>query len=192
MTMAIRKRAARPAASPPVSDAAIAARTGRTWAEWIGVLDSAGARDLSHTAIASLVHGRFGVDGWWAQSVTVGYERMTGRRANLQKDRGFAASGSLTVATGLERLYAAAVDGKRQRKWLPAGVVVHKATRPKSIRATAKDGTKSISFYFYAKGPGKSQITVQQDKLASQEAALKQKKVWTKSLRNLADLAAAD
>ena len=103
--MATRKRATQPAASAPVSDAAIAARTGRTWAEWIVALDGAGARDLSHTAIAELVHGRFGVGDWWAQSVTVGYERLTGKRANLQKADGFAASGSLTVATGLERLY---------------------------------------------------------------------------------------
>jgi len=103
-------------------------------------LDGAGARDLSHTAIADLVHGRFGV----------------------------------------------------QQKGLPPGVVVHKATRPKSMRATAKDGSRSISFYFYAKGRGKAQITVQQEKLASQDAALKQKKVWTKSLRDLAELAAAD
>jgi len=125
--MATRKRATQPAASAPVSEAAIAARTGRTWAEWVVTLDGAGARDLSHTAIADLVHGRFGVDDWWAQSVTVGYERLTGKRANLQKADGFAA-----------------------------------------------------------------QITVQQEKLASQDAALKQKRVWAKSLRDLAELAAAD
>jgi hypothetical protein len=125
--MATRKRATQPAASAPVSEAAIAARTGRTWAEWVVTLDGAGARDLSHTAIADLVHGRFGVDDWWAQSVTVGYERLTGKRANLQKADGFAA-----------------------------------------------------------------QITVQQEKLASQDAALKQKRVWAKSLRDLAESAAAD
>ena len=190
--MATKKRATRAAASAPVSDASIAARTGRTWAEWVVALDDAGARDLSHTAVAELLHRRFGVDNWWAQSVTVGYERLTGKRANLQKADGFAASGSLTVAAGLERLYSTAADEKRHRKWLPPGVVVHKATRPKSMRATSRDGSKSISFYFYAKGRGKAQITVQQDKLASQDAALKQKKVWAKSLRDLALLAAAD
>jgi hypothetical protein len=74
--MPTKKRATQPAASAPVSDAAIAARTGRTWAEWIATLDGEGARDLSHGGIAELVHSRFGVDGWWSQSV-VGYERMT-------------------------------------------------------------------------------------------------------------------
>ena len=190
--MPTKKRATRPAASAPVSDAAIAARTGRTWAEWIATLDREGARNLSHGEIAQLVHRRFDVDGWWSQSVTVGYERMTGKRANLQKADGYAASDSLTVQTGVERLYAAAADAAQQRKWLPRGVSVHKSTRPKSMRATAKDGTRSISFYFYTKGPGKAQVTVQQEKLASQDAALRLKKVWAKSLRDLAELAAAD
>jgi hypothetical protein len=175
-----------------VSDAAIAAKTGRTWAEWIRSLDDAGARELSHGDIALLVHERFGVGDWWSQSVTVGYERLTGKRANLQKAGGFAASSSLTVAAALERLYDTAADQKGQREWLPAGVVIHKATRPKSMRATAADGSKSISFYFYAKGGGKSQVTVQQEKLASQGAALKLKEVWTESLRELAALARAD
>lgn len=187
-----KKRATQPAAYAPVGDAAIVARTGRTWAEWIATLDGEGARDLSHGRIAEIVHSRFGVDGWWSQSVTVGYERMTGRRANLQKADGYAASGSLTVQTGVERLYSAAADAKQHRKWLPPGVTVHKSTRPKSMRATAKDGTKSISLYFYAKGPRKAQVTVQQEKLASQDAALKLKKVWAKSLRALAEMAATD
>ena len=190
--MAPNNRATQPVASPPVADAAVAARTGRTWAEWVVVLDDTGARDLSHTAIAQLVHRRFGIDGWWAQSVTVGYERLPGKRANLQKADGYSASSSLTVAAGLERLYTTAAHEKQQRKWLPPGVIVHKATRPKSMRATAKDGTRSIVFYFYSKGRGKAQVTVQQEKLSSQDAALRQKKIWAKSLKALAGLAVTD
>ena len=185
------RAAKRPAAtsSAPMSDAAIAAKTGRTWAEWVTVLDSVGARELSHGDIAVLVHERFGVGGWWSQAVTVGYERLTGRRADLQKAGGFAASGSLTVATSLERLYDTAADSQRRARWLPAGVVIHKATRPKTMRATAADGSKSISFYFYAKGSGKAQVTVQHEKLATQGAALRLKKVWGDSLKELAALA---
>lgn len=185
------KKTAASAASAPMSDAAVAAKTGRTWAGWVAALDRAGARPLSHKQIAELVHARFGVGPWWAQSVTVGYERLTGKRANLQNAGGFAASNSLTVAADLEHLYDAAADAKCQLEWLPAGVVVHKATRPKSMRATARDGSRSISFHFYAKGPRKAQVTVQQEKLGSQTTALRLKKVWAESLRNLATLAVA-
>lgn len=189
--MATKKRARKSAASAPVSDAAVAARTGLTWAAWVAALDRAGARRLSHREIAELVHARFGVGSWWAQSVTVGYERLTGRRANLQKAGGFAASNSLTVAADLERLYDTAADAKRQLEWLPPGVVVHKVTRPKTMRATARDGSKSISFYFNARGPAKAQVTVEQEKLGSQTAAVRLKKVWAESLRDLAALAVA-
>jgi hypothetical protein len=189
--MAAKKRARKAAASAPMSDAAIAARTGRTWAGWVAALDRAGARRLAHREIAELVQMRFGVGPWWAQSVTVGYERLTGKRANLEKAGSFAASNSLTVAADLERLYYAATDSKRHVDWLPPGVVVHKTTRPKSMRATARDGSRSISFYFYAKAPGRAQVTVQQDKLGSQTAALRLKKVWARSLRDLATLAEA-
>jgi hypothetical protein len=187
--MATKKRAKNAAASAPMSDAAVAAKTGRTWAAWVAALDRAGARRLSHKEIAGLVRARFGVGPWWAQSVTVGYERLTGKRANLEKVGGFAAGNSLTVASDLEQLYDTAADSRRHLEWLPPGVVVHKATRPKSMRATARDGSRSISFYFYAKGPGKAQVTVQQEKLGSQTAALRLKKVWAESLRDLATLA---
>lgn len=185
--MASKKRA-----TPPMSDSAIAAKTGRTWAQWVKALDAADARGLSHGEIAVLVRERFGVGDWWSQAVTVGYERLTGKRADLQKPGGFAASGSLTVAVGLTALYDTAADARRHRRWLPPGVVIHKATRPKSMRATAKDGGKTIAFNFYAKGPGKAQVTVQQEKLPTQDAALRLKKTWTKSLRELAALAGAD
>lgn len=54
--------------------------TERTWDEWINLLVAAGAEEMTHTEIAELVRTEFGVDGWWAQSVTVAYEQHIGRR----------------------------------------------------------------------------------------------------------------
>src|SRR5262249_3717987 len=58
------------------SDDAIAAKTGRTWQEWVRVLDADGAATMPHRAIAVLVNKKHHVDDWWAQTVTVGYERI--------------------------------------------------------------------------------------------------------------------
>lgn len=44
------------------------------------MLDAAGARDWPHKQIAEHLVAAHGVDGWWAQSITVGYEQATGRR----------------------------------------------------------------------------------------------------------------
>ncbi len=53
-----------------IGDEAVRAQTGRTWAERLAALDAAGARQMTHGEIASLLRERFGVPGWWTQMVT--------------------------------------------------------------------------------------------------------------------------
>ena len=53
-------------ATPRVSDAAVQAKTGKTWAEWFKVLDAAGAQKLTHKEIAAFLYEKLKVPGWWA------------------------------------------------------------------------------------------------------------------------------
>lgn len=169
--------------APRIGDAAIAARTGRAWAEWVAALDGAGARDLPHRDVARLLRERFGLGAWWNQMVAVGYEQLVGRRVVLETAGGFSATASLTVAADARRLFAAAAAGGA---WLPRGVVLHRSTPPKSLRATAPGGRKSISVNLYARGPARTQIAVEQGGLATQAEALRVKRQWAASLRTLA------
>ena len=57
------------------SETAIRRGTGKGWAEWIRILDRWGAKKHTHREIARWLRDERGVTGWWAQSVTVGYER---------------------------------------------------------------------------------------------------------------------
>ena len=84
-------------ADPGVSEAAITKGTGQGWDHWFRVLDDWGATSRSHTEIARYVNGEHGVDGWWAQSVTVGYERARGMRARNERPEGFEVSVSKTL-----------------------------------------------------------------------------------------------
>ena len=43
---------------------------------------------MSHTEIAAMVNKTWKVDGWWSQTVTVGYERIKGLRARGQRRDG--------------------------------------------------------------------------------------------------------
>ena len=61
-----------------MADATIKAKTGCTWDRWVFALDHYGADKMSHGEIAALVSTKYKIDGWWAQSVTVGYERIKG------------------------------------------------------------------------------------------------------------------
>ena len=64
-----------------VSSEAVLAATGRGWDEWVEFLDGLGARDMTHKEIAALAAGPGGLsNGWWQQSVTVGYEQARGLR----------------------------------------------------------------------------------------------------------------
>jgi hypothetical protein len=57
-----RRHVAAPEPEPvmPVPDEAVARETGRTWAEWLAILDAWGAAERSHTEIARYVHGEHG------------------------------------------------------------------------------------------------------------------------------------
>jgi len=72
-----------------MSDESISAKTGRNWEQWVRELDSHGGEQLAHKDIAALVHGGYGVEGWWSQTVTVGYERIKGLRDRGQRRRHF-------------------------------------------------------------------------------------------------------
>ena len=76
------------AALAGMSDDTVRAKTDRTWPEWVRILDAKGATSMPHRDIAVYVHEAHGVSRWWAQTVTVGYERIRGLREKGQRRSG--------------------------------------------------------------------------------------------------------
>ena len=70
------------------SDAALKEKTGCTWERWVKALDYAQAYTWPHREIAKHVAEKYKVPGWWAQTVTVGYERIKGLRVVGQRRDG--------------------------------------------------------------------------------------------------------
>jgi uncharacterized protein YndB with AHSA1/START domain len=169
-----------------MSDATIQQKTGRSWAQWAELLDAFGEREKSHTETAAYVHEQ-GVGDWWAQSVTVGYERIRGLRAIGQRRSGaWEASKSKTVAVPVDRLFDAFANARTRKRWLgDVKLTIRKATKPKSMRVTWDDGS-SIEIGFYPKGDAKSSVAVQHTKLASKEDADAKKTFWSEKLEALA------
>ena len=65
-----------------VSSEAVKKATGKTWDEWLVILDREGARQMLHKDIARLLRGKGYIEsGWWSQMVANGYEISIGRRA---------------------------------------------------------------------------------------------------------------
>lgn len=191
----------RPAAPPPtpvsiptseyatlagMSDATIKARTGCTWERWVYALDRVKAHQWSHREIARHVREKYKTSGWWAQSVTVGYERIKGLRAIGQRRGGeYEAGKSKTFAVPVSRLYRAFRDARLRRRWLgDVRLSVRTAVADKSLRVTWPDGT-SVELYFVAKGPSKSQVAVQHRGLADRAAVERAKAWWSERLEML-------
>ncbi|WP_084076896.1 hypothetical protein [Demequina sp. NBRC 110057] len=84
---------------PETSDDTLREATGRGWDEWVAIIDAGPARGLGHTQIADWVKAETDiVSWWWAQNVTVGYERITGLRLPGQmKDGTFTVSRSRSL-----------------------------------------------------------------------------------------------
>ena len=175
------------------SDAIIKERTGCTWERWVKALDYAQAYTWTHREIAKHVHEKYKVPGWWAQSVTVGYERIKGLRAvGQRRDGSFEATKSRTFAVPLVRLYRAFNDARTRARWLPGvDLTVRTATRGKWMRITWPDRT-SVAVGFASRGAGKSQVAVQHEKLADRAAAARMKEYWAERLDALGQVLAPE
>jgi uncharacterized protein YndB with AHSA1/START domain len=179
------KKTTQPRTASRMRDAAVQAKTGKTWPEWFAVLDTAGCRTMTHQEIVAVVRGKYGVGPWWQQMVTVAYEQERGLRAKHQKPDGYSISASKTIAVPLAILYSAWQDKRKRNRWLPDGAFgVRKATECKSLRLTWGDDT-SVEVNFYAKGNAKSQVAIQHDKLPDAQAGERMKIYWTAALDRL-------
>lgn len=180
------------AARAGMSDDTVHAKTGRTWSEWVRILDTKGATSMPHRDIAVYVHEEHGVSRWWAQTVTVGYERIRGLREKGQRRGGtYEANKSKTFPVPVAKLYRAFSLTRTRNRWL-AGVkwTVRKAVSEKSMRVTWADGT-SVELYFTAKASDKSQVALQHTKLVTQSDATQAKNYWGARLDELSKIFAS-
>ena len=170
-----------------MSDVAVRQKSGKTWKQWVRTLDTVDAASMPHREIAMYVHRELGVPAWWAQMVTVGYERIRGLRDVGQRRGGkYDANKSKTIAVPVGRLYRAFSTARTRNRWLP-GVTwnVRKSTTERSIRLTWEDGCP-VELYFTAKGDAQSQVAVQHRQLARKTDIDRVKAYWGERLDVLA------
>ncbi|MGE3334693.1 MAG: hypothetical protein AB7I36_13690 [Rhodospirillaceae bacterium] len=175
----------RKSASAAMSDAAVKAKTGRTWSQWFTLLDKAGAAKMTHKAIAELIATRHKIPGWWAQMVTVGYERARGLRKMNETLTGFRTSVSRTLDAGVDAAFDAWDNAKTRAAFLKEAVDFSTRNPGKNLRFTWKVGRVEVRFV--VKGPKKTQVTVDHEGLASAADVGKVKAQWSAALNKLGD-----
>ena len=171
------------ATEPEVDDLTIKRATGRDWDEWCDLIEAWPGHDGDHRAIAAHIHDEYGIGMWWVQAVTVGYERITGRRvANQLSDGTFSAGKTRTVTVDLAALRAAIVDDADRAILLP-GLDTHLRSKPtsKALRiGVAIDGQPigSALFSFVPREDGRVMVNVSHDELPDSAAVAQWKQYW--------------
>jgi uncharacterized protein YndB with AHSA1/START domain len=173
----------------PQPDASLRQKTGKGWREWFRLLDAWGAKERKHGEIASHLMDVHGVPGWWAQAITVGYERSRGLRAKHQTLGGFfQVSVSRTFPIGVGKLFTAFTEASQRNKWLERGMLkVRKTQKNKTARFEFRDDTSRVVAWFDAKDRNKTTVTVQHEKLPDAAAVEEMRAFWKERLARLAD-----
>ena len=159
-------------------------RTGRTWNEWFALLDAWGATEREHPEIAAWLSAEQGVSGWWAQGVTVEYEKARGLRpVGGDRDGTLNVSASKTVAVPVERLYEAFADVDLRERWLPGAPLRERTAQPgRGVRYDWGDGSTRVIVGFTAKDERKSAVALSHERLPDQESADSLRGYWRERL----------
>lgn len=169
-----------------IGDEAVLAATGRDWAGWLAELDAAGGAKLGHCGMVALLRERYGLNPWWQQMVTVGYEGARGLRAPHERPDGFQISVSRTIAAPVVAVFAAWAEPDGRDRWLPGEPLTVRTQAPcRSLRALCGDGVTTLEVGFFEKGPAKCQVAVQLNRLPDAAAADRVKAEWSAALGRL-------
>lgn len=192
-----------PAAKGVLSDARITEKTGRPLAYWFDVLDRFGAVEKGHTKAARHLHADHHVPGWYAQGITVTYERARGVRAVNQRVDGTYEMSASKVIDAVTADIVNTISSKRRRgSWLIdvdpdlakalTTALDSKSARGFRIRADGlgtfryKWGTTTVQWYVTPTATGKKSVVVANGKLAGPEMLEERRKLWRTALKALA------
>ncbi|NDK30669.1 DUF4287 domain-containing protein [Nesterenkonia haasae] len=180
------------ASSPEMSDATTRAKTGRGWNEWVALIDAGPGREAGHATIAAWIGDEHGIDAWWAQTVTVGYERIAGLRLPGQMPDGtFSVSRSKSVVMEWTELRSLLSDPVARSVLLPEMMSTERSKpgvkAPKFLISDPQTATELGVVQFRA-DPAKSgsRLVVTHEKIPGLQTAEAWKEFWASWLQDLA------
>jgi len=173
---------------PETSNDAVRAATGRGWEEWCDIIDAWPGSVDGHAPIAKHLEEQYNeVSAWWAQGITIGWERITGRRLPGEMPDGtFTANKSKTLNGDASQLRALLLDDAARNDLFP-GVTTELKSDPaaKTIRIAVGPGV--ASFGLTDKGAGRANIAIQHARLPKVGDVDEWKFYWSEWLDAIAE-----
>jgi len=197
------RAATRDTSKGSVSNATSLAKTGHGLAHWFAVLDRFGAVEKGHTAAARHLYEAHHVPGWYAQGITVAYERARGVRAlNQRGDGAYEVSVSKVVAGSTADVIKAFTKTER-RRWMKgvdtnltmalAAALDTSASKGFVVRPDGQgryrykwDGT-TVQFYLLPKAGHKLSVVVTNTNLPKAATVDERRTQWRTALNALAE-----
>ena len=195
-----------------MSSEAVARATGRNWDAWLAFLDDLGAQESDHKEIVALVAGPGGLtNGWWQQSVAIGYEQARGLRVVGQTSAGgYQVGVQKTLPMPAEAAWYLLTDGPGRALWL--GTVDHLELRRGEqyhtgegawgeVRSVAIGQRVRLTWHspelqspstlqvYVAPSGEKASVRFHQERLSSLEEREQMRARWRKALDGLSELA---
>lgn len=176
--------ASRWVAAPMQTNEVITASTGRGWDDWVSLIDAGPGREAGHTAIATWLRDEHDVDGWWAQAVTVGFERITGLRLPGQMPDGtFTVSRTRILSPDAADVRALLLSDTDRAELVPGyQLTLRSKPESKALRFTfAQDGEDlgTVMFAFDSAPQERVRLTVTHEKLSSIDLGEHWKEFWS-------------
>lgn len=146
---------------------AMRAATGRDHEGWRELLAAAGAMDWSHAQTARWLVEEHGVDGWWAQGITVDFEQARkGRLPGQQRKGTFTASATRTIPGERLAALASVKESVQAVHGEPSGMNL--AASMPVVRWRLADGTRLAAAAGAERSTG-TPVTLTHERLASSE-----------------------
>jgi hypothetical protein len=190
---------------PGMSDAKFREKTGHGLDHWFEVLDRFGGVEKGHTASARHLYEAHSVPGWYAQGITVAYERARGVRAvNQRCDGEYEVSVSKVVAAKTADIVKAFTDKRARARWTKgvdgplakalSAAIDSPASKGFVVRPDGqgrfryKWGDTTVQLYLMPKAGGKISIVATNSKLSDGAMVEERRALWRKALESLAQM----
>jgi uncharacterized protein YndB with AHSA1/START domain len=169
-----------------VSEEAMVRATGKGHEAWFALLDEWGGTAHNHTEIARWVHQAQGVPGWWAQNITVAYERVRGMRRPGQMANGFSVAVTRTIGAEPAAVLAAFTDVATRERWLPDAPLRPRPTRARLVaRFDWAEPDSRVVVGVVPKADGKTVVSVVHEKIPEAGVGEELKARWRAALGEL-------
>ncbi|MDX1450643.1 MAG: hypothetical protein R3246_16465, partial [Acidimicrobiia bacterium] len=152
---------------------------------WVELIEAWPGHSEGHTAIAAWLQSEHDVDGWWAQSVTVGYERIVGIRLPHQMSDGtFTANKSKTITADADVIEKMLRHPDDHADLFP-GHEAELRSRPDTKVVRIGIGGGVAIFDVQSRENGRSRVVVTHEKLPSLDSVERWKFYWHEWLEAL-------